>query len=122
MALRMSARDASLDLELNEGQDYSLLDTLADERDNQEQILEQKEASEVRDLHVKNALEALNERERSIIHDRILTDDPRTLQDIAADYGISRERVRQLEHNAMKKMRRVLEQTELKSAPAPLAD
>jgi RNA polymerase sigma-32 factor len=53
----------------------------------------------------------LNERERRIISDRILAEDPRTLQDLAADYGISRERVRQVEQNAMNKMRRALEQT-----------
>jgi RNA polymerase sigma-32 factor len=55
----------------------------------------------------------LNERERRIISDRILAEDPRTLQDLAADYGISRERVRQVEQNAMNKMRRALEKTGL---------
>ncbi|AJF05895.1 RNA polymerase sigma factor RpoH [Geoalkalibacter subterraneus] len=111
MALRMSARDASLDLELSEGEDYSLLDTLADERDNQEQLLAQQEESRARKLQVRSALAVLNERERRIISERILAEDPRTLQDLAADYGISRERVRQVEQNAMNKMRRALEQT-----------
>ncbi|KIH77021.1 RNA polymerase, sigma 32 subunit, RpoH [Geoalkalibacter ferrihydriticus] len=105
MALRMSARDTSLNVELSEGSDYSLLDTLADQRDNQEEQLAEKQQSQVRSTQVRSALKTLNPRERSIINQRILSDSPRTLQEIADDYGISRERVRQVEQNAMRKMR-----------------
>lgn len=105
MALRMSARDASLNVELSEGSDYTLLDTLADQRSNQEQLLLEKQESRALSAQVRQALKQLNPRERRIIHERILSDEPRTLQDIADDYGISRERVRQVEQNAMRKMR-----------------
>ncbi|WP_429884500.1 RNA polymerase sigma factor RpoH [Geoalkalibacter halelectricus] len=115
MALRMSARDASLNVQLSEGSDYSLLDTLADERSNQEEQLVEKQQSRALSTQVRSALKILNPRERRIIHQRVLSDSPRTLQEIADDYGISRERVRQVEQNAMRKMREHL-------APALAAD
>jgi RNA polymerase sigma-32 factor len=109
MALRMSARDASLDLELTEGDDYSLMDSLADDRENQEELLLKKEEGLSLSDQVKRALKTLNPRERRIIHERILADNPRTLQELADDYGISRERVRQLEKAALSKIRGTLE-------------
>jgi RNA polymerase sigma-32 factor len=50
----------------------------------------------------------LNDRERRIVEERILNDEPSTLQSLADDYGISRERVRQLEKNALDKIRKAL--------------
>lgn len=108
MALRMGGRDASLDLELSEGSDYSLMDTLADERDNQEALLLQHEERSLLSSRVQQALGRLNEREQRIIHDRILSEQPRTLQELADDYGISRERIRQLEKNALDKLKGAL--------------
>ncbi len=105
MALRMAARDASLDLELTEGNDYTLLDTLADQRDNQEQLLLEHEEAGLLSSRVEGALEQLKPRERYIISERILRDTPRTLQELAEHYGISRERVRQIEKNALEKLR-----------------
>jgi RNA polymerase sigma-32 factor len=57
---------------------------------------------------VHSALRQLNDRERRILEDRILSEEPRTLQELADDFGISRERVRQLEKNALGKMRETL--------------
>lgn len=111
MTMRMAARDTSLDLELTEGEGYSLLDTLADERPSQEEILMRSQEESLLSGRVKNALSGLNERERRIVHDRILCDAPRTLQELADDYGISRERIRQLEKNALAKLRGVLAET-----------
>jgi RNA polymerase sigma-32 factor len=105
MTLRMAARDASLDLQLNEGDDYTLMDSLADERDNQEEILLQHEEERLLSGRVERAMQRLNDRERRIVHDRILCDNPRTLQELADDYGITRERVRQLEKNALAKVK-----------------
>lgn len=110
MAMRMAARDASLDVELTEGEGYSLIDSLADERENQEERLLQHEEEQLLSVQVQTALSGLNERERKIIHDRILADRPRTLQEIANDFGITRERVRQLEKGALEKARGVLMQ------------
>jgi RNA polymerase sigma-32 factor len=108
MTLRMAARDASLDLEPNEGDTYTLMDSLADERDNQEEVLLQHEEERLLSVRVERALQRLNDRERRIVHDRILCDDPRTLQELADDYGITRERVRQLEKNALEKIKGAL--------------
>jgi RNA polymerase sigma-32 factor len=108
MARRMAARDSSLDLELNEGENYTLLDSLADDRENQEDQLLLKEEDRILTGKVAAALQKLNDRERRIVHDRILQDHPRTLQELADDYGISRERVRQLEKNALAKLKGLL--------------
>ena len=108
MTLRMGARDASLDLELNEGDDYTLMDSLADDRDNQEDQLLQREEQTLLSARVQQALGRLNERERRIVHDRILSDHPLTLQELAEVYGISRERIRQLEKNALEKLKGTL--------------
>ena len=112
MALRMSARDTSLDLELVEGDDYTLMDSLADERASQEELLLQKEEQSQLSSQTQRALASLNEREKRIIEARILTDSPKTLQDLADEYGISRERVRQLEKNALNKIKPLLTESE----------
>jgi RNA polymerase sigma-32 factor len=108
MSRRMAGHDASLDVELVEGEGYSLLDTLADGRADQEQLLLQKEELRLTEKRVRKAMQGLNERERHIVKDRILSDQPRTLQELADDYGISRERIRQVEKNALEKIRRAL--------------
>ncbi len=108
MALRMSARDLSLDAEIIEGADLSLADSLADERQNQEELLLTAESEEILSGRVGEALLRLNDRERHIVRERILAESPRTLQELADDYGISRERVRQLEKGALEKLRTAL--------------
>lgn len=108
MSARLRSRDASLDLELVEGDDYTLLSTLADERDNQEQLLAEKEQQTAARALADQALATLNSREQTIIRARILDDDQLTLQELADRFGISRERVRQLEQNALKKMKGAL--------------
>lgn len=105
MALRMAARDASLDLQLTEGSDYTLLDSLADQRDNQEQLLLEHEESRILSTRVEDALAVLKDRERHIVQQRILCDPPQTLQELADHYGISRERVRQIEKSALEKLK-----------------
>jgi len=108
MALRMGQRDASLDLELVAGESFTLLDTLADDRDNQETTLMRRQESRQDRLQVQRALAMLNPRERQIVQDRFYTENQRTLQDLANDYGISRERVRQIEKAALEKLRKEL--------------
>lgn len=105
MSVRMASRDASLDVELFEGDDYTLGDKLADDRCNQEELLLDKEAEDQRSRQVETALSILNQRERVIITARILNDQPRTLKELAAEFGISRERIRQIEQNALRKLK-----------------
>lgn len=109
MSQRMAARDASLDVELVEGDDFTLLDTLADDADDQETQLLEKEQRRLLTRQIQYALGRLNERDRKIVRARILSEPPRTLQDLAGDFGVSRERIRQLEANALLKLRGVLE-------------
>lgn len=108
MALRLGQRDASLGLELVPGEDFTLLDTLADGRDNQETALMRRQESRQDKRQVQRALALLNPRERQIVQDRFYTENQRTLQDLANDYGISRERVRQIEKAALEKLRKEL--------------
>ncbi len=108
MSQRMGSRDTSLDVELSEGEGYTLLHTLADERENQEELLLEQEAQTSRVERSQAALATLKPRERQIIEARILADTPTTLQELADEFGISRERVRQLEQNALNKLRGVL--------------
>ncbi len=108
MARRMATRDTSLDVELIEGADFTLLETLADDAANQETQLLENEQQRILAHQVHDALGRLNERERQIVQARILGEPPRTLQELADHFGISRERVRQLEANALLKLRGVL--------------
>ena len=108
MSLRMAGRDASLDATPIQGEGGSLLDSLPDERENQEDILINHQEKELKALRVHDAMRHLNERERRIVEERILSDEPCTLQALADDYGISRERIRQLEKNALDKLRKAL--------------
>jgi RNA polymerase sigma-32 factor len=108
MSLRMGHRDLSLDAELAEGEDYTLLDTLPDRRINQELALISREERRLLSERTQAALAGLPERERHIVEQRVLCDEPRTLQELADEYGISRERVRQLEQNALRRLKTTL--------------
>lgn len=108
MSQRMGNRDTSLDVELIEGEGYTLLSMLADKRDNQEDLLLAHEEQQLNSERTSAALEALKPRERHIIEQRILADPPKTLQDLANEFDISRERVRQIEQNALHKLRAVM--------------
>jgi RNA polymerase sigma-32 factor len=59
--------------------------------------------------HVNEALENLSEREQEIVRQRIMADDPRTLEELGKQYNISKERVRQIENNVKTKLRKALE-------------
>jgi len=108
MSMRMGQRDLSLDVELAEGDDYSLLDILPDRRPSQEHLLIAREERHLLGERTRMALEGLPSRERQIVEQRILSETPRTLQEIADEFGISRERVRQLEQNALRRLKTAL--------------
>lgn len=108
MTQRLGGRDVSLDLQLQEGEDYSLLDTLADSRESQEESLAEKESRQQLAASTRKALAELKPRERRIIERRILSEETCTLQELADEFGISRERVRQVEQNALRKLKPLL--------------
>lgn len=110
MSQRMGNRDTSLDLELTEGEGYTLLQSLPDNNDDQETLLLHHEEQQLNSSRTTQALKTLKPRERHVIEQRILADSPSTLQEIADQYGISRERVRQIEKQALQKLRNALDE------------
>lgn len=100
--------DCSLDSELVEGEGYSLMDSLADERMNQEELLAENQSAALLEREVSQAVLRLNEKERYVIEHRVSAEEPLTLQEIADHFSISRERVRQIEEGALKKMKTLL--------------
>ncbi len=107
MTMRMQG-DLSLDAEFESGEGGSWLDSLADDRPNQEvQLAGLQDQAEVQRV-IGDAVSQLNEKEQYIIAARVTSDDPLTLQEIADKFSISRERVRQIETNALKKIKKLL--------------
>ncbi len=96
--------DASLNAPLREDGDGEWQDWLADDSDSQEQILAREEETDNRRKALGRALGVLNERERIIFEERRLKDDPITLEELAERFGVSRERVRQIEVRAFEKV------------------
>lgn len=108
MDLRMGSRDVSLNEIVNDDSSSSHIDFLAFEGDNQEvSLIKEEEKSLVR-RDIAGALANLNERESYIILNRVMADNPETLQEIGSKYNISRERARQIEKQALKKMQLAL--------------
>ena len=101
--------DASLNAPIREeGDSGEWQDWLVDDRDSQEAILAQSEELENRRSALSDALGVLNERERRIFEARRLVEDPVTLEDLASEFGVSRERVRQIEVRAFEKVQKAV--------------
>jgi RNA polymerase sigma-32 factor len=113
MQKRFAGRDLSLDAKLDFDQGISFLDILPDLSPDQEELLGDSEEDNVLKDEVQEALGNLNERERFIISQRIMADDPMTLQELGDTFQISRERVRQIEGEALRKLKDRLASTEL---------
>jgi RNA polymerase sigma-32 factor len=106
MEQRMAARDLSLDAPFDEKKELTHLDLLQEESLNQEERLAQEQERGAREREVQKALKRLNEKEAFIIKNRIMSDEPLTLQEIGHQLKLSRERVRQIESEALKKLKR----------------
>ena len=101
--------DVSLNAPIREGEDSDeWQDRLADESSSQESRLMESEEFENRRKALGEALTTLNERERHIFEARRLADEPITLEELADEFGISRERVRQIEARAFEKVQRAM--------------
>ena len=107
---RMNVRDMSLNAPLSTGEDESIefMDALEDEGPSPETIVADGEESKFRNGHLKAALRELSERDREIFIERRLTEDPISLERLGVHYGISRERVRQLENRAFEKVQKLM--------------
>ncbi len=110
MDKRMGSKDLSLDAEIKSDNEMSHMDFLADDDINQEDLITKVEQDDIVKSGMLDALETLKDRERFIIENRILSDKPMTLEELGEKYNISRERVRQIENAALKKMKSVLKE------------
>lgn len=100
--------ELSLDAEIPGAEGVTALDGLVDDRMNQEELLADLQVNQQIQKQVSQAVSLLNEKERFIIERRITSDEPMTLQEIALHFSISRERVRQIEEGALKKVKQSL--------------
>lgn len=97
-------------------------DWLVDESDSQETLLANQEELDQRRKMLSDAMDVLNDRERRIFEARRLSEDPMTLEDLSGEFGVSRERVRQIEVRAFEKVQKAVRNSaRAKDQPAPVA-
>ena len=117
MNRRLTGPDASLNAPLRSESESEWQDWLADETVDQETRLAEREERGDRHEALAQALDTLSERERDIIQERRLKDEPATLEELSQKYGVSRERVRQIEVRAFEKLQAAMQPRQL-AAPA----
>jgi RNA polymerase sigma-32 factor len=106
---RLGARDMSLQTPVGEEGDMDWQDQLTDTGDSPEVTVGDREEHDKRhDLLTQAMTDVLTDRQRAILRARRLSDEPRTLEELAEVYGISRERVRQIENQAFTKVQRAM--------------
>ncbi len=114
MNRRLASPDHSLNASLREDGDGEWQDWLVDDSEDQEsQLGRNQELTERRSL-LKDAMELLSDRERHIFEERRLRETPSTLEDLSREYGISRERVRQIEVRAFEKVQKAMRNAALR--------
>ena len=114
--------DASLNAPIRaEAESGEWQDWLVDDAPDQEELLAESEELDRRRSYLSNALSTLNERERRIFEARRLAEDPVTLEDLSVEFGVSRERIRQIEVRAFEKIQKAVTQSAAESErPAAL--
>ncbi|MBI1210450.1 MAG: RNA polymerase sigma factor RpoH [Alphaproteobacteria bacterium] len=110
MNRRLAAPDHSLNAPLRADSEGEWQDWLVDDSPSQETILADQEEKDDRHELLVDALKTLNDRERHILQERRLKDEPATLEDLSKEYDISRERVRQIEVRAFEKLQRAIKE------------
>jgi RNA polymerase sigma-32 factor len=105
MDQRLSNRDLSTDVPVGGDSDVTLLHLLADENQNPEEIFAETEFRSVLKKKIQQFAKGLKDKELFIFQQRLLSDQPSTLREIGEEFGISRERVRQIEQRVKKKLK-----------------
>ncbi|MGI4732132.1 MAG: RNA polymerase sigma factor RpoH [Janthinobacterium lividum] len=100
--------DTSLNVSMNEDGEGQWQDWLQDTAPLQDQTVAETQEADVRHGMLVNAMDDLNDREKHILTERRLTDDPKTLEELSQVYGVSRERVRQIEVRAFEKLQKAM--------------
>ncbi len=118
MDRRLSGPDHSLNAPLRNDGEGEWQDWLVDEAENQEARLARTEEFGKRSALLREAMTVLNKRERHILTERRLNDAPKTLEELSQVYGVSRERVRQIEVRAFEKVQKAVRETRSEQAEA----
>ena len=105
METRLSGHDLALETGQDEDDAFSPIAYLEDNRSEPSRVLEARARDDLHGPALQSALAAIDERSRRIIEQRWLREDPVTLHELAAEFGVSAERIRQIESKAMQKMR-----------------
>ncbi len=100
--------DTSLNIMIGEDGDNQWQDTLMDDGPLQDEVLGEAEERIVRRAMLVEAMEGLTDREKQILTERRLIEEPRTLEDLSVEFGVSRERVRQIEVRAFEKLQKAM--------------
>jgi RNA polymerase sigma-32 factor len=100
--------DTSLNVPMREDGEGQWQDWLQDDSQLQDEAVAEAQEADVRHEMLVDAMEDLNEREKHILTERRLTDDPKTLEELSQVYGVSRERVRQIEVRAFEKLQKAM--------------
>ena len=100
--------DTSLNVPMREDGEGQWQDWLADDAPLQDEQVAEAQEADVRHTMLVSAMESLNEREKFILTERRLTDDPKTLEELRQVYGVSRESVRQIEVRAFEKLQKAM--------------
>ena len=108
MEQRLSGSDQSLNAPVGLESESTGQDFIADERPNPEEAATEGHDTRTRTMWIASSLKELTEREQIIIRDRRLRDEGSTLEELGRRLGISKERVRQIEHRALEKLRAAL--------------
>jgi RNA polymerase sigma-32 factor len=123
MNRRLAAPDSSLNAPVGGEGDSEWQDWLADDgADNQEDRIADSEEFSGRMALLQAAMGELNERERRIIEERRLKDEPSTLEELSYEFGVSRERVRQIEVRAFEKLQKAMKKAALEQGLVGAAD
>ncbi len=104
----MMGGDASLNISFNEDGEGQWQDMLQDDRPLQDETVADAEEAGMRRAMLLEAMDGLNDRERKILTERRLSDDPKTLEELSQVYAVSRERVRQIEVRAFEKVQKAM--------------
>ena len=116
MNRRLEGPDHSLNAQLRADGDSEWQDWLVDDSASQEAVLADEDELGHRRRLLEEAMKVLNDRERHILNERRLKDEPTTLEDLSTEYGISRERVRQIEVRAFEKLQKAVQSLEAQQA------
>ncbi|MEO1044620.1 MAG: RNA polymerase sigma factor RpoH [Pseudomonadota bacterium] len=109
MNRRMSmGGDASLNVPMREDGEGQWMDWLTDDGPLQDEVVADAQEADVRHEMLGEAMQSLNDREKHILTERRLTDNPKTLEELSQVYKVSRERVRQIEVRAFEKLQKAM--------------